>query len=599
MMRRRTILSFLLLVLAAYPAFIRTNKVSKPLGASRPAADVAARPAAVTARAAVVDKWLRGMTLRDKVAQLLMIASYGELPSSRSAAYSEFVRAVRDLKVGGVIVVNRVVDGSVRHAEPHAMASFLNRMQRLAKTPLLVGADFERGASMRVSGTVKYPHLMAYGAADDLALTRALGAATAREARALGVHWIFAPVADVNSNPENPIINIRSFAGNAQVVGRHVAAFIEGAHSDPKNPVLVTAKHFPGHGDTSVDSHMRLARLDADRSQIDSTELVPFRAAIAAGVDAVMTAHMAVPAIEPADIPATVSKRVLTGLLRQDLGFRRLIVTDAMDMKGLAAQIPGPEAGIRALLAGADMLLMPPDPAGVIDAAVAAVRHGRLTEKRIDESVARVLAAKTRVALARNRLVDLESITDTIESPELQQHAQAVADRAVTLVRNEQGTVPLRNPDRACVFILAEGRASQQGSRLADELAARAKAIAVTVLYPQTSRAEIDQHVSKASRCEAVVVAAFVTVGAYRGNVALAGSHPALVESLVAGSSPVVLVALGSPYLLRSYPNVASYMATFSPSETSEIAAAKALLGAIEIRGRLPVSIPGVADVAR
>jgi beta-N-acetylhexosaminidase len=537
------------------------------------------------------------MSLRDKVAQLIMLTTYGEAPGARSAAFRGYVRAVRDLKVGGLIVVNRVVAGSVRPAEPYAMAVFLNRMQRMARVPLLVGGDFERGASMRVAGTAKFPHQMAYGAANDLQLTRSLGAATAREARALGVHWVFAPVADINSNPENPIINIRSFGENPQLVASQVKAYIEGAHSDPAHRVLVTVKHFPGHGDTSVDSHMGLAKLDADRERMDAIELVPFREAVNARVDAVMTAHMAVPAVEPESIPATVSSNVLTGLLRNDLKFGGLIVTDAMDMLGLTKEFPGGEAAVRAIEAGVDVLLMPPNIETAINAVVAAVRQRRLTEKRIEESVLRILMAKARVGLARNKLVNVEEIGDALESQDLADHAQEAADKAVTLVKNENSTLPLSNPDKACLYVLVENRYGQQGRRLIDEVRARAKNMNVMLLDPQMSGTEMQQQAANAANCEAVVAAAFVTVGAYRGNVTLSGDYPALMQSLLAGQAPVVMVALGNPYLLRMYPHVSSYVATFSPTITAEVAAVKALFGEIAMSGKLPVSIPGIAKV--
>ena len=535
------------------------------------------------------------MTLRDKVAQLVIITSYGEAPSSRSAAYRDFVRSVRDLKVGGMIVVNRVVGGSVRNAEPYAMATFLNRMQRLAKVPLMVGGDFERGASMRVSGTPKYPHLMAYGAARDLNLTRGLGLATAREARALGVHWVFAPVADVNNNPENPIINIRSFGENPADVAAQVRAFIEGAHSDPANRVLTTVKHFPGHGDTAIDSHMGLAQLGADKARMDALELIPFREAIQAGVDSVMTAHMSVPAYEPEEIPATVSPKVLTGLLREQLNFGGLIVTDAMDMQGLTKQFPGGEAAVRALEAGADILLMPPNPEAAIKAVLAAVKEGRLSEKRIHQSAFRILSAKARVGLHKKKLVDLEQISDLIDSTDAEEQAQAAADKAVTLVRNNANVLPLTNPAGSCIWVLSESRYGQQGRRFAEEVRNRAPNVRLQIFDSQVSGSEMEQALQKAEACDAHVVAAFVSVAAYRGNVGLGGQYPVFMEKLGASGTPVALISLGSPYLLRHFPDVAAYVATYSPAPTSEVAAAKAILGAIRMTGRLPVTIPGLA----
>ena len=538
----------------------------------------------------------RGLSLRDKVAQMVMIPCYGESPSARSTAYREFLRQVRDLHVGGIIVVNRIVGGSVRNAEPYAMASFFNRMQKASKVPLLIGGDFERGASMRVSGTVKFPHLMAYGAAHDLNLTRQLGLATAREARALGVHWVFAPDADVNNNPDNPIINIRSFGENPQDVAAQVKAFIEGAQSDPKNRVLLTAKHFPGHGDTNVDSHMGLPILEATRERIESTEFVPFRAAIASGVDSVMSAHMAAPALGAEGMPSTAAKSVLTGVLRDELKFGGLVVTDAMDMGGLVKQMPGGEAAVRAVEAGADVLLMPPSAEIAIKAVVAAVNEGRIPIKRIDESVARISQAKARVGLPRQKLVNVETISDVLEAPELLEQAQLAAEKAITLVKNDKGSVPLLKPEASCLYVLSENRFGQQGRTMIDEVRNRSKGMRTLLLDPQVSLSVLEQALAGAmSGCEVNLIAAFGTTSAYKGRANMSGNYPDIVKRLLDEPVPTVLISLGNPYLLRGMPQAASYMVTFSPVPTSEVAAVRALLGETSITGKLPVSIPGVA----
>jgi len=338
-----------------------------------------------------VRTWLRTMTLRDKVAQLIVMPVSGEPANVRSANFRKYSHYIRDLHIGGLIVTGFGQNGAVRASDPYGMAAQLNRLQKLSKVPLLVGADFERGASMRVTSTTPWPYAMAFAAARDLDGVRYQGAETARDARAMGVSWIFAPVSDVNNNPDNPIINIRSFGENQQEVSRFVEAYINGAHSDPKNPVLVTAKHFPGHGDTAQDSHLGLARLDADRERIETVELEPFRAAIKSGVDSIMTAHLAVPALEPVNEPATVSFNILSGVLRGELNFHGIIVTDAMDMQGLASMFDTGEASVRAIQAGADVLLMPRRAEDAINGVVNAVLKGRIPRQRIDDSVARVL----------------------------------------------------------------------------------------------------------------------------------------------------------------------------------------------------------------
>jgi len=538
----------------------------------------------------VAQSILRPMTLRDRIAQLIIGAYYGDAPSSHSKEYMQFRHWVKDLHIGGLIMVNRVQYGLARTAEPHAMALFFNQMQKLSKTPLLIGADFERGSSMRVSDTIRYPFNMAFAAARDVDASRSQGLATAREARALGVQWIFAPVADVNNNPQNPVINIRSYGENPDEVAQHVAAYIDGAHSDPKNLVLVSAKHFPGHGDTSIDSHLDLARLEATRDHMNEVELKPFEAAIEHNVDSIMTAHMTVPAIEPNPIPATVSSRVLTGLLREELGFKGLIVTDAMDMAGLTKQFTTGEASVRAIEAGADVLLMPADPNASIRAVLAAVANGRLSRKRIDQSALRVLEAKVHVGLTRKRIVDLDAVSDALDLDEEADRAQRVADRALTLVRNEGGVVPLFAPNQACLVVSAGVRLSSFGQRLAQEFHKRAPQARIAFVDNSLPLAALDAVIGDVSVCSALVFATFTT------NPMLGGDLPAYLERLSQGSTPVALVSFGNPYLLSGFPKVAGYLAAFSTATPSEISVVKALMGEIPITGHLPVTIPNFAQ---
>jgi beta-N-acetylhexosaminidase len=515
--------------------------------------------------------------------------------NARSAAFRKYQHEVRNLRVGGVIVTSRVQNGLVRNAEPYAMAAMLNRLQKMSKLPLLVAADFERGASMRVASATPWPYSMAFAAGRDLADATYQGAETAREARAMGVNWLFAPVADVNNNPDNPIINIRSFGEDPKEVSAFVGAFITGAHSDKANPVLVTVKHFPGHGDTAADSHIGLARLEAPLERIESVELAPFRAAIANGVDAVMTAHLSVPALDPVDQPATVSSKIVSGVLRTELNFHGIIVTDAMDMQGLTSLFNTAEASVRAIEAGTDVLLMPGRAEEAISGVLAAVESGRIKHQRIDESVAKVLQAKVELGLSRKRIVNLEGIAETVDTPEAEERAQQVSDRALTLVKDDKDSVPLRNPDRICLIVLTENRRGQQGLKLIEEVKKRAPGMTTILVDPLTSKADLADIGAKTAGFTQVIVAAYVTVSAYRGNVALAGNYPDFLNSLIAGKIPVTLVALGNPYLVRSFPSVATYLTTYSPTATSEISVAKALFGEIPIGGRLPVTIPDIA----
>ncbi|MFZ0590798.1 MAG: glycoside hydrolase family 3 N-terminal domain-containing protein [Bryobacteraceae bacterium] len=537
----------------------------------------------------------RRLNLRDRIAQMIVVRGYGDYLPSNNPEYKSLVHCIRDLHIGGMIVANRIHNGQVINAQPYEMVAFLNHLQRMSRTPLFIASDFEHGASMRVAETARYPYFMAYGAAHDLTAVRELGAATAREARALGITWVFAPDADVNNNPDNPIINTRSFGEDPQLVAQGVSAFIEGAHEDPRNYVLVTPKHFPGHGDTADDSHMQMVRLDQPKERIESLELVPFRAAIEHGTDAIMTAHMAVPAFEPEPIPATVSKNILTGLLRDELGFKGLIVTDAMDMQGVTSLFSQGEAAVRAVEAGADVILMPSDPEACIRGLQAAVKSGRLSEKRITASAARILAGKQRVGLFRSRTIDLDRIADQIEDPKLDQLAQHVADESVTLVKDDKHLFPIADPQDSCVVALTEGRFSTRGQTLINEATRRNPALKAFVANSSMPEPELAALVNAVAKCKAVYVGAFVTVAAYRGSVALEGGLTKFLDSLIKCGPPLALVSFGNPYLLRNFPDAGTYAATFSTSTTSEVAAIRAIFGEISIQGRLPVSIPGLA----
>ena len=537
------------------------------------------------------------LTLHDRIAQMIVVRGYGDYPASDNAEYKRFLRWIREDRVGGFIIAGRIHDGNVISAQPYEMAVLINHVQHLVKTPLLVAADFERGASMRVAETAKYPYMMAFGAAHDLKATTELGAATAREARALGVNWVFAPDADVNNNPANPIINMRSFGEDPQAVAAQVSAFVEGAHSDAHKYVLVTAKHFPGQGDITQDTHMQMGRLDQPKERMETVEMVPFRAAIEHGVDAVMTAHLAVPAIEQQQIPATLSRNVLTGLLQDELGFKGLVVTDALEMQAVTSLFSEGEAAVRAVAAGADVLLMPIDPEPCIRAIAAAVASGRLSRKRIDESAAKILAAKRRVGLYRSRAIDPDDIKDDLELRQADRLAQRVADEAITLVKDEKHLVPVPPVEVSCLVILNESPFSQRGEAMMRLMQKRIPTLRTYVTDASMPDSLLSAMAGDISHCTQINAAAFVTVAANRGGVGLQGGLSTFLRNLTSSPVPVALISLGNPYLLEDFPNVAAYVATFSTAVTSEIAAAKALLGDIPITGRLPVSIPPLAKV--
>ncbi|HVY95097.1 MAG TPA: glycoside hydrolase family 3 N-terminal domain-containing protein, partial [Bryobacteraceae bacterium] len=469
--------------------------------------------------------------------------------------------------------------------------------QRLAKIPLLVAGDFERGASMRIDGTTVFPHAMAFTASADPDEARIEGEITAKESRALGFQWLFFPDADVNNNPDNPIINIRSYGENPADVSRFVTAFIEGAHAATGARVLVTAKHFPGHGDTATDTHMNLATITVDRPRLESVEWTPFRAAITSGVDAIMTAHIAVPALDESGLPSTLSPKILSGILRDELNFQGIIVTDALDMGGIVNGFGAGDASVRALEAGADVLLMPADPKAAIDAVQAAVKSGRITQARIERSVMRLLRAKAQLGLATSKLVNLEQLTGRVDTPASNAAAQRIADRSVTLVRNEGGLVPLRDTTDTAFYTLVESASSVEGNAFVDALHTRAPHAEIVRADSSMTEAEINTLVQRGSESKRFVIAAFASVAPKRGTAALSGFLPRLVDDLIATKKPIAFIAMGNPYLLRNFPGVPAYLATYSTVPPSETAAARALFGDILINGKLPVSIPGFANV--
>jgi beta-N-acetylhexosaminidase len=356
-------------------------------------------------------------------------------------------------------------------------------------------------------------------------------------------------------------------------------------------------KHFPGHGDTATDTHLNLATITVDRDRLEKIELVPFRAAVESGVDSVMTAHIAVPALSPPELPATLSSAILTDLLKKDLGFKGIVVTDALEMGGITKNFSTGESAVRALEAGADVLLMPTDPDAVVKAVTAAVQGGRLTRQRIQESVIKLLAAKEKVGLDRKRFVDLEAISDIVDSPEANEKAQEIADHAVTLVRNGGGMIPLAAPETACYVAMSESRSSSEGQSFLQEVKRRAPQAQTATWDPSLSREDLDQAVARFSGCDRYVVAAFASVAAFRGTVGMLGGElPHSLEMLMATGKPVALVALGNPYVLRNFAAVTAYLATYSTVAPSEVAAARAIFGEINIHGRLPVTIPGLAQ---
>jgi len=540
---------------------------------------------------------MAALTTDEKIGQIVFPTYFGAFESVESKDFKELMGRVENDHIGGFILATRRGPRGIELSHVYETAVLTNELQKAAKIPLLVGADFERGTVMRVEEGTAFPHAMAVGATGRPADAYAMGRVTAIEARAMGVHWVFAPVADVNSNPDNPIINIRSFGEDPKQVAEYVAQFVRGVE---ENGAMATAKHFPGHGDTSVDSHLQLPLVTASLERLKAVEFVPFEAAIGAGVDAIMTAHLAVPALEPdPDIPATLSENVLTGELRDQLHFQGLVITDALDMGGVAKGFPPGEVAVRALVAGADVLLMSP----VTDAALAAVRDavssGRVPMSRLDDAVHRVLEAKARLGLYRQREVDIDKLSSVFGKPEFLATAADIADRGVTLLRNDAGLVPLDPRTTKRVFLLAVSADPDTAPAEPFERELRAQLDYVDSLHVDTKYFRVaETQLPSPDSYDLAICAMTVRVADRKGTIGLPADELEMIHALLKAGKPVIMVGLGSPYLMESFPEATTWLASFSVQDVAQRAAAQALLGTFAVGGKLPVSLPGAAPHA-
>ena len=528
-----------------------------------------------------VDAVLASLSPRQKIAQLVIPWLGGNYTALDDSAFQIATRWIDTLEVGGIII-------SV--GSPFDIAAKLNALQRRSKLPLLISADLEWGAAMRVVGATAFPMIMSAGATGDERDAYTIGRVAALEGRAVGIHVNFAPDADVNNNPLNPIINIRSFGEDPRAVARLVRAYVRGLQ---EHGMLATLKHFPGHGDTDLDSHIGLPTIGADYGKLDTLELVPFRAGIDAGAEIVMSAHIAFPAFTGNDDPATLSGAVLTGLLRDSLGFRGIVVTDALMMGAIVAKYGAGEAAVRAFTAGSDLLLMPADPDTAIAAMGAALASGRISAARLDASVRRVLEAKRRLGLFAQRTVPLDSIMRIVGSKAFQDAADDLGERALTLVRDTAGTIARLRARRSRLAVIAYGDElnSTVGQRLLELLRLGGDTVSFFRLWPMSGASSYDSARVVIARAPTVVFAANVRPISWKGNIALPDSLARLI-TVTDSTKPTVLVSLGSPYLLNQTPTVKSYVIAWSGVRAAERAAGRALLGWSPIRGKLPIRIP-------
>lgn len=536
-----------------------------------------------------VGRLLDSLPLRAKVGQLVMPWIPGSYTAADDPGFRRALAWVDSLQVGGIIV-------SI--GSPLDIAAKLNVLQQHARIPLLIASDLEGGSAMRLTGGTAFPTNMGVGATGRELDAYEMGRITAIEGRAVGIHLDFAPVADVNNNAANPIINTRSFGGDPTAVANLVSAEILGLQ---EHGMLATAKHFPGHGDTGTDSHISLPVVDAPWSRLDSVELVPFRAAIKSRVAAVMSAHIALPGIDSGRVrPATVTPSLLTGVLRDSLRFEGLVVTDALDMGGIVKSYGPGESAVLALLAGADILLQPADPRAAIDAVVAAVEQGRITQERVDASVRRVLELKRRLGLFKQRMVPLSGVMEAVATPEHLAIAADVTARSLVLVRDSAGVVEQLRARAQPVTLLtyADDPGSTLGNTLAAELRAAGYGVTTFRLWPASGAAAFDSARAALASSPVALVAASIRVSAWSGTISLPPRVAELVNQ-TATAQPTVLVSFGSPYLLAQAPAVQGYLLAWAARPVNERAVAAALTGREAISGRLPIALDSNYAIGR
>ncbi|MES2179132.1 MAG: glycoside hydrolase family 3 N-terminal domain-containing protein [Gemmatimonadota bacterium] len=583
----------------AAPAVVSTARavereplpISRPRQVPVPGGNIDPRVPLSSAQRTWVEVTLASLSLRERVGQMVNVWVLGDYSNTQDTSFAEVLHWIRDDNVGGV---------TMSLGSPIEVAEKINAMQRAAKVPLMIGADLEPNLGrleggifthymLDGGGATVFPTAMAIAATGRDQDAYDVGNAIGREAKAVGILMNFAPVVDVNNNPSNPVINTRSFGEDAHRVARLSAGFVKGSQDAG---VIATIKHFPGHGDTDVDSHTGLPVVMASAARLDSVELVPFAAGIDAGAGMVMTAHIALPAVQgDSTTPATLAPRIITGLLRDKLHFTGLAITDAMSMAGIGKGYTNEESAVLAVQSGADVLLKPTNPTKAIDAVVRAVERGAISRARIDSAVRRVLENKARTGVAFRPIAPLDSLRDIVGSPEHRALAADIATRAVTLLRDQAKLIPAPRGRTVLVQYMPETEL-RAGKIFAAELRQGNPQARAFKIGPSTSQTTLDSIALAAQGAERIIVATYVRRIEGEGRFAIPAPIAAWIDTL-ATKERVIVVSLGNPYLIRQFPSVGTYLVTYGVNDALERAGARAALGRARITGTIPVSLPG------
>ncbi len=566
----------------------------------------------------VAAKWVedtfKKMTLDDKVGQLVVTSANSTYLSSDTDAFETLARKIRDLRLGGVHLFGGAEPapnvllgnayGSVILGQPLEAASLLNRLQNAAALPLLNTGDFEAGLGFRIHGATTFPRQMAVGAAGDEQLAFEAARITAVESRSIGVHVNFSPIADVNNNAKNPVINTRAFGEQPDAVGRMTAAYVRGMRA---GGMLSTLKHFPGHGDTDVDSHLGLPIINHPRARLETVELAPFRHGIAAGADAVMVAHIELPALDGGEFsPATLSRPIVTDLLRKEMKFGGLVYTDSMGMDAVSKRLTPAAAAARAIMAGNDIVLHSPDDAAAVAGIKAAVEQGEIPIAQVDESVRRVLRTKARLGLHKSKVVSIDDVPSKVGGRANAAIAQAISQRSITLVKDDRNQVPLRVPRDSSILYLSvldytsNWRIGAPSRTFLPELRRRWPSVTAIELSDRSTSEEIDLVRASAARYDAIVMSVFVRASSASGRMDLAAPLARLMSDLArttaATPKPLVTVFFGNPYVPAGVPTLPAVMLTYDFYDLAELSAVRALVGDAPITGKLPIGIPGLFE---
>ncbi len=528
-----------------------------------------------------IDSVLDKMTIRERVAQMIMPWASGSFTSDTSSDYRRIKYLVEDLKVGGLVYFK----GDILNE-----ALNINKAQELAKVPLLISSDFERGLAMRLTDATEFPYNMALAAAGNPFFAEEMGKTISQESRIIGIHQNYAPVADINVNADNPIINIRAYSEDKDVVSEYCEAFIRGSR---QGGMITTVKHFPGHGNTSTDSHQDMPVISGTREELMTNELDPFIKAINSGVQSVMIGHLSVPAFEPDNIPATLSKRIITDLLKNELQFKGLVVTDAMNMNAVTRYYSVAQASVMAIKAGIDILLMPPDEDIAVSSISDAVYSGEIPVERINESVRKILAAKVWTGVDKIKTTDIASIPSFVGSRKNVFIAEEIAEKSITLVKNENNIIPLA-PEKfystAVISITDNVTEGEYFNELCDQEFGYIKTI---TLGSTSSDKDFRKAMSIARSSDLIIIPSFVKVKAYQGTVLMKEKQAEFVNQVLQLDKPSLIISFGNPYLLSMFPGAGTYIATYGDAVVSQKAVLRAITGKTDITGKLPVTIPG------